>query len=153
MKKIVFMAILYGISCANFLNAEIHTKINSDYIKHCKKGIKGACEMLNDYLIEMDKKCDKNDFKACVLAGLAISINDFKKWKNYNKYDENAYLYKVCESEQGNFACLNIANMYFNEYLFSAKSKKRLLFIYGKKNIIKRVVKKAIAYLVKNLKI
>jgi len=43
-------------------------------------------EMLNDYLIEMDKKCDKNDFKACVLAGLAISINDFKKWKNYNKY-------------------------------------------------------------------
>lgn len=64
----------------------------------------------------MDKKCDKNDFKACVSVGLAISINDFKKWKNYNKYDENAYLYKVCESEskQGNFACLNIANMYFN---------------------------------------
>lgn len=81
MKKIVFMAILYGISCANFLNAEIHTKINSDYIKHCKKGIKGACEMLNDYLIEMDKKCDKNDFKACVLAGLAISINDLKSGK------------------------------------------------------------------------
>lgn len=52
-----------------------------------KKGIKGACEMLNDYLIEMDKKCDKNDFKACVLAGLAISINDFKKWKNYNKWE------------------------------------------------------------------
>lgn len=43
--------------------------------------------MLNDYLIEMDKKCDKNDFKACVLAGLAISINDFKKWKNYNKWE------------------------------------------------------------------
>ena len=81
MKKIVFMAILYGISCANFLNAEIHTKINSDYIKHCKKGTKGACEMLNDYLIEMDKKCDKNDFKACVLAGLAISINDLKSGK------------------------------------------------------------------------
>ena len=81
MKKIVFMAILYGISCANFLNAEIHTKINSDYIKHCKKGIKGACEILNDYLIEMDKKCDKNDFKACVLAGLAISINDLKSGK------------------------------------------------------------------------
>ena len=49
MKKIVFMAILYGISCANFLNAEIHTKINSDYIKHCKKGTKGAREMLNNY--------------------------------------------------------------------------------------------------------
>ena len=64
-----------------------------------QKGIKGAREMLNDYLIEMDKKCDENDFKACVLAGLAISINDFKKWKNYNKYDGNAYLYKVCESE------------------------------------------------------
>ena len=46
-----------------------------------KKGIKGACEMLNDYLIEMDKKCDKNDFKACVLAGLAISINDLKSGK------------------------------------------------------------------------
>lgn len=48
MKKIVFMAILYGIFCANFLNAKIHTKNNSDYIKHCKKGIKGAREMLND---------------------------------------------------------------------------------------------------------
>lgn len=44
-----------------------------------QKGIKGAREMLNDYLIEMDKKCDKNDFKACVLAGFTISINDFKK--------------------------------------------------------------------------
>lgn len=29
----------------------------------------------------MDKKCDKNDFKACVLAGLAISINDLKSGK------------------------------------------------------------------------
>ena len=100
--------------------------------------------MLNDYLIEMDKKCDKNDFKACVLAGLAISINDFKKWKNYNKYDGNAYLYKVCKSksEHGNFACLNIA-----------KNQKKITIYIWQKNIIKRVAKKAIAHLVKNLKI
>lgn len=43
--------------------------------------------------------------------------------------------------------------MYFNEYLFGAKSKKDYYLYMAKKNIIKRVVKKAIAHLVKNLKI
>ncbi len=42
--------------------------------------------------------------------------------------------------------------MYFNEYLFGANQKKITIYIW-QKNIIKRVVKKAIAHLVKNLKI
>ena len=73
MKKIVFMAILYGVFCANFLNAKIHTKINSDYIKHCKKGIKGAREMLNDYLIEMEKSVIKMILKRVYWLDLQLA--------------------------------------------------------------------------------